>query len=257
MGRGEGEASLRRARLLAREAGVREHAALLEHAAPVAGAVRRRALHAHERGVQRAAHGVQARRHRRQLEAPRRAPLGLAEDGGDQRGAVLWRRRVREPDRAPQLLPQPLGDGRVLAAAHGEVGGGLGAGWSGVAWSGRHTCARLHAARASASVPRVRAPRPVGRRRAGAVPCEAGAVLGRRRRARGGSRAGAAGQGRAREGDEARALGVEPHVLGVALHRDHLDAWHGARAWRVHGTPRHGMCMAPHGMCMVPHTPIW
>ena len=95
--------------------------------------------------MQRAAHGMQARRHRRQLEAPRRAPLGLAQDGGDQRAAVLRRRRVREPDRAPQLLPQPLGDGRVLAG----------------------------------------------------------------------------------EGDEARPLGVEPHVLGVALHGDHLDAWHG------------------------------
>jgi hypothetical protein len=114
----------RRARLLAREPGVREHAALLEHAPPVSGAARRRALHNLECGVQRATHAVQACRHPRKLEAPRRAPLGFAEDGGDQRSAVLRRRRVREPNRAPQLLSQPLGDVRVLAAA--DAGGGVG-----------------------------------------------------------------------------------------------------------------------------------
>ena len=56
----------------------------------------------------------------------------------------------------------------------------------------------------------------------------------------------AAGLG-SRDGDHARTLGVEPHVLGVALHCDHLDAWDGACAWHVHGA-----CMAcawrVHGM---------
>ena len=37
----------------------------------------------------------------------------------------------------------------------------------------------------------------------------------------------ATGQRHTREGDDARPLSVEPHVLGVALHCDHLDARHG------------------------------
>eukprot|EP00964_Phaeocystis_antarctica_P144242 scaffold109995_cov60-Phaeocystis_antarctica.AAC.1 len=96
----------------------------------------------------------------------------------------------------------------------------------------------MHTVGVRAGLPRVRLPRV---RALGQLGAGHGAA----------SRGGAAGgvQRHSREGDDARPLCVEPHVLRVALHRDHLDAWHGAGAWHVHG-----MCMARawrlHGMGM-------
>ena len=198
------------------------------------------ACSARRMACRRAAIAASSRRHAaRRSGSPRMVATSAAPCcGGDE-----WVSRIVRRSCCPSL--SAMGASWQLPTQRWGVGWGRGGvGWSGVGGARVRSCTRRGRARVCPGC--VRLGRWAG---VGQAPCLAGAVLGRRRRARGGSRAGAAGQGRAREGDEARALGVEPHVLGVALHRDHLDTWHGARAWRVHGTPWnvHGAPWYVHG----------